>query len=391
MNQTNQSPHHALLTILIASTINRLLTHYDSMNVKLDVSLFLNYLQSTIGPYKDMFGTPTSEYDINTKEDLIRNLEGSALSEFLLFDGDCLQIKADSVNYSNHIKNIILESATEYAKFLLGNVNDLAKKYTYLKTLNDDTIPSIIITDKDNNRDVQVEKQEVKAFETNESDENDQVTESVELKINNKDDKIQETKQSSSNDKEQSPTDEENESSQLSEHESEVNNTEESSSDELDREQTPHTVISDQVETDDHDHEKEEIKTPRRSSRKRSASPAITPGHNQKKFQSIATSLINNIQSHRFSSVFLQPVNKKEIPDYYDVVYEPKDLKSMMKEVKVKTNPKYTLLPQLERDILLMFANCIMFNHSDEHLVKLARTMRDDVVSSFNLFREAEQ
>ncbi|EGV63161.1 Bromodomain-containing protein [Yamadazyma tenuis ATCC 10573] len=116
-------------------------------------------------------------------------------------------------------------------------------------------------------------------------------------------------------------------------------------------------------------------------------SPAV--GSN-KRFQTIAINLINNIQSHRFSSLFLQPVSKREVPDYYEIIHEPKDLKSIMKAVKGKSDESYNSLQQLERDVMLMFANCIMFNHSDKDLVNLARTMRDDAVNTFKLFKEAE-
>ena len=62
-----------------------------------------------------------------------------------------------------------------------------------------------------------------------------------------------------------------------------------------------------------------------------------------------------------------------------------------MKQVKLKSDdPEYTSLKQVERDIMLMFANCVMFNHEDDDLVKLTRSMRDDVLSSFDIFEEAE-
>lgn len=121
--------------------------------------------------------------------------------------------------------------------------------------------------------------------------------------------------------------------------------------------------------------------------RKRTNSPA-----QQKRFQHIAVNLIDSVQSHRFSSPFLQAVNKKEAPDYYDVIYQPRDLKNMLKAIKQKTDtPLYSLIKELERDVMLMFSNCIMYNQSNEGLVELTRSMLQDVENIFKLFEETEQ
>lgn len=111
----------------------------------------------------------------------------------------------------------------------------------------------------------------------------------------------------------------------------------------------------------------------------------------QKRFQSIATSLITRIQEHRFSLPFLQPVNKRDAADYADVIYEPRDLKNILRLVKSKIEPPaYTCIKHLERDIMLMFANCIMYNKSDDELTRLTLSMRDDVQNMFKMYEDAE-
>ncbi|CAH2352475.1 hypothetical protein CLIB1423_07S00364 [[Candida] railenensis] len=123
--------------------------------------------------------------------------------------------------------------------------------------------------------------------------------------------------------------------------------------------------------------------------RKRSSSPSSTMQH--KRFQHIAINLINSIQAHRFSSPFLQPVNAKDAPEYSKIIYEPKDLKNILKSIKSKRNPpEYQSIEQLERDIMLMFANCIMYNKSDTDLVELTKSMKNDVNNIFKLFKDAE-
>lgn len=127
-----------------------------------------------------------------------------------------------------------------------------------------------------------------------------------------------------------------------------------------------------------------------RPSKKRLHSPSLSY-QQHKRFQSIAINLVNNIQAHRFSSPFLQAVNTKDAPDYHEVIYEPKDLKSIMKALKLKTDsPSYTLIQELKRDILLMLANCIMYNKSDSALVELTKSMKADINNIFKLFEEAK-
>lgn len=121
-------------------------------------------------------------------------------------------------------------------------------------------------------------------------------------------------------------------------------------------------------------------------SRKRSHSP-LTASQKHKRFQNIAINLVKTIEEHRFLSPFLTPVNAKE---YEQVIYEPKDLKSILKAVRQKDVPPYETVKDLERDIMLMFANCVMYNKSSTHLVEMARQMKDDVRQTFKMFEDAE-
>lgn len=122
---------------------------------------------------------------------------------------------------------------------------------------------------------------------------------------------------------------------------------------------------------------------------KRSVSPLESqPPHKHKRFQSIAINLLRSIEGHRFSSPFLLPVTA---PDYSDTVKEATDLKTIMKAVKSKQDPPvYETLKELERDIMLMFANCVMFNRSNTPIVDMAREMKSDVSQTFKMFEEAE-
>lgn len=120
---------------------------------------------------------------------------------------------------------------------------------------------------------------------------------------------------------------------------------------------------------------------------KRSLSPLVV-SQKHKRFQNIAINLVKTIEEHRFSSPFLVPVVADQ---YEEVVYDPKNLKSILKAIKQKDEPAaYGTVKELERDIMLMFANCVMYNKSSAHLVGMAKQMRDDVRNTFKMFEEAE-
>lgn len=120
---------------------------------------------------------------------------------------------------------------------------------------------------------------------------------------------------------------------------------------------------------------------------KRSLSPLVT-SQKHKRFQNIAINLVKTIEEHRFLSPFLLPVVADQ---YEEVVFHPKDLKSILKAIKQKDEPAaYETVKELERDIMLMFANCVMYNKSNAHLVDMAKQMKDDVRNTFKMFEDAE-
>ncbi|KAK6463360.1 hypothetical protein DFJ63DRAFT_312678 [Scheffersomyces coipomensis] len=147
--------------------------------------------------------------------------------------------------------------------------------------------------------------------------------------------------------------------------------------------------VGDEAEEEEEEEEVEETKS--HNFRKRSLSPAAAASAQHKRFQHIAINLITSIQAHRFSSPFLQAVNKRDAHDYYDIIHFPKDLKGILKGVKSKSDPpEYQSIKELERDIMLMFANCVMYNKSDEELVRLTIIMKNEVSDIFKMFEEAE-
>ncbi|KAI5949349.1 hypothetical protein KGF54_005584 [Candida jiufengensis] len=176
---------------------------------------------------------------------------------------------------------------------------------------------------------------------------------------------------------------------------------EEASTEELEEKEEPSEVTEEPVEEEEELTQEQKVveppketltPEPTKESRKRQRSRSPAPSQHHKKFQSIAVTLLNSIMEHRFSSPFLQAVNAKDAPNYYEMIYQPRDLKSISKALKSKADPPiYSSIKELERDIMLMFANCIMYNKPEEDLVDLTRKMKKDVGEMFKMFKEAEK
>ncbi|ODV61283.1 Bromodomain-containing protein, partial [Ascoidea rubescens DSM 1968] len=106
-----------------------------------------------------------------------------------------------------------------------------------------------------------------------------------------------------------------------------------------------------------------------------------------KKFISVSNTLLSNISSMKFASTFLQPVNENDALNYYSLVYEPRDLKTIKQMIK---DGRITNSRELEREILLMFSNAIMYNKSNSDVYQWAKEMQRETDVLISLFKEAE-
>ncbi|ANZ73542.1 BA75_00407T0 [Komagataella pastoris] len=105
-----------------------------------------------------------------------------------------------------------------------------------------------------------------------------------------------------------------------------------------------------------------------------------------KKFQTIASNLISQISSNRFASTFLAPVNKSEEPEYYKIVKQPQDLKTILKNCR---NGKITNFDELTKVLQIMFTNAIIYNDEDSDVSKLTIEMMEETTKIIELFRES--
>ncbi|KAK9429485.1 hypothetical protein V1505DRAFT_373887 [Lipomyces doorenjongii] len=118
------------------------------------------------------------------------------------------------------------------------------------------------------------------------------------------------------------------------------------------------------------------------------ASAGLTPRPTNRKFQALVAPLLANISSNRSASFFTNPVNENDAPNYHNLVYEPTDLrtiKGMVKEGRIQNSS------ELEREIMKMFANAVMYNRWDSDIGEWSREMQRETETLIAVFRGAER
>lgn len=74
--------------------------------------------------------------------------------------------------------------------------------------------------------------------------------------------------------------------------------------------------------------------------------------------------LLDELKSSEHATAFLTKVAKRDAPDYYDVIKNPMDLGTMMRNVK---SGRYKSKAQFTRDLDLIWDNCLTYNSEPTH------------------------
>ncbi|KAF5964964.1 histone acetyltransferase GCN5 [Fusarium bulbicola] len=101
------------------------------------------------------------------------------------------------------------------------------------------------------------------------------------------------------------------------------------------------------------------------------------------------------VQNHKQAWPFLHPVNKDDVPDYYNVVITPMDLSTMLERLE---HDYYTAPKDLVKDLKLIFSNCRKYNDAttvySKCAVKLEKYMWGlvkEIPEWYNLLEEDEE
>ncbi|GAV48198.1 hypothetical protein ZYGR_0I04950 [Zygosaccharomyces rouxii] len=82
--------------------------------------------------------------------------------------------------------------------------------------------------------------------------------------------------------------------------------------------------------------------------------------------------VLTEMQNHAAAWPFLQPVNREEVPDYYDFIKEPMDLSTM--EMNLNNN-RYDKMEEFVYDARLIFNNCRLYNGENTSYYKYANRL----------------
>ncbi|KAJ7287814.1 hypothetical protein C8J57DRAFT_1049744 [Mycena rebaudengoi] len=98
---------------------------------------------------------------------------------------------------------------------------------------------------------------------------------------------------------------------------------------------------------------------------------------------------IKELKEHALAWAFLAPVNGEEVPDYYDVIKEPMDFKTM--EEKLQAN-QYGSVEGFLEDAQLVFDNCKRYNPEQsvyvKNAIKMEKFLKDRVALADRIKRE---
>ncbi|KAI4174527.1 MAG: hypothetical protein LQ343_002284 [Gyalolechia ehrenbergii] len=88
----------------------------------------------------------------------------------------------------------------------------------------------------------------------------------------------------------------------------------------------------------------------------------------QEELYEAAEKVLNELKAMtEHSTAFLSRVNKREAPDYYNVIKTPMDLGSMTKKLK---NIQYKSKQEFVTDLNLIWSNCLNYNANPEHFLR---------------------
>ncbi|KAI0475587.1 bromodomain-containing protein [Xylariaceae sp. FL0804] len=98
---------------------------------------------------------------------------------------------------------------------------------------------------------------------------------------------------------------------------------------------------------------------------------------NQEELYEALEKVLTELKAHtEYSTPFLQRVNKRDAPDYYNIIKQPMDLGSMTKKLKSLT---YKSKTDFVTDLNLIWDNCLRYNRDMNHpLRRMANGMRKE-------------
>ena len=95
--------------------------------------------------------------------------------------------------------------------------------------------------------------------------------------------------------------------------------------------------------------------------------------------------ILDSLEEKDVTSLFLEPVDIEEVPDYTEVIKHPMDLQTMRKKAE---GHHYTSINQFQDDFNLMIDNCLLYNHKSTPYYQEACKMKEQGTAVINSARK---
>uniref|UniRef100_A0A1I7TYY9 DDT domain-containing protein n=1 Tax=Caenorhabditis tropicalis TaxID=1561998 RepID=A0A1I7TYY9_9PELO len=137
-----------------------------------------------------------------------------------------------------------------------------------------------------------------------------------------------------------------------------------------------HDTNRDSIQEDEHDSDgentrKRKLPSKRSLTAKNNDSPRVIIPKEKEKMSAIEQ-LLKEAMRQECSWPFLQPVDVKEVPDYYDVIKRPMDLRTMMNKIKQRV---YNKPAEVGSDFRLLLSNCETYNETESEIYQLSKQL----------------
>ncbi|KAJ1887349.1 hypothetical protein LPJ66_009164 [Kickxella alabastrina] len=99
------------------------------------------------------------------------------------------------------------------------------------------------------------------------------------------------------------------------------------------------------------------------------------------------TTVWREISGHRYGSMFIGPIKSADAPNYYDVIRQPIDLKTIKNRIR---DEEITTTVEFYRDIMHMLMNALMYNAEDTEVYQMAMEMIADAQSCIEQLLQTE-
>lgn len=106
-----------------------------------------------------------------------------------------------------------------------------------------------------------------------------------------------------------------------------------------------------------------------------------------KRFRTSILQIHSQIGNESNASIFRDPVRKQDAPSYPNLILKPMDLKTLGRRVRDK---QITSSAEFRRDVLLIFANAVMFNPPNSEVALAAHQMVRKAEELIHLHESAE-